>query len=75
MTALLAPPAAPASPSDSFLDDSLFQLQIRVARRADELARPTLAGRDADVRCWQQAEREIFEAGIVPPAPPAQSAA
>lgn len=62
MTALLAPSAAPASLSDSFLDDPLFQLQIRVARRADELARQAGPGRDTDVRSWQQAEQEIMEA-------------
>ena len=75
MTALLAPSAAPASLSDSFLDDPLFQLQIRVARRADELAMQAGSGREMDLRSWQQAEREVLEADESTRKVPAKSAA
>jgi hypothetical protein len=75
MTALLAPSAAPASLSDSFLDEPLFQMQIRVARRADELARQATTDREADMRAWHQAEREVLEADESAQKTPAKSAA
>ena len=38
--------------------DELFQLELRIARRADELAR--LGERDAGYNYWETAEREVL---------------
>lgn len=54
-----------AAPAD--WDDELFQLELRVARRADELARGNESSRGHDLQIWFQAEREIISA----PAPAA----
>ena len=35
-------------------------MQLRVARRADELSRGNQPGRERDWRLWTEAEREIF---------------
>jgi hypothetical protein len=56
MTALAELPAA--SP-DAFEADNLFQLQHRIACRADELARSVAL---PDWLAWLQAEREILGA-------------
>ena len=47
------------SPATS-LDDELMQLELRVARRADELARGIDFSRVKDMLIWFQAEREIL---------------
>lgn len=39
----------------------LRELQLRVARRADQLARRFLTSRGADRTLWLRAELEIFE--------------
>jgi hypothetical protein len=47
------------APAD-LLSQELFKMELRIARRADELVR-TLApfpGRDVD--CWLEAEREVL---------------
>ena len=42
--------------------EELFDLQLRVARRADALARRfNRATRDVDRRVWLRAELEVFE--------------
>ena len=41
-------------------DEELFQLELRVARRADELARGNESSRGHDLQIWFQAEREII---------------
>lgn len=38
----------------------LFQLQLRVARRADELARAGSGSQERDVRIWLQAETDLL---------------
>lgn len=45
----------PAGPND------LRELQLRVARRADQLARRTLWSRATDRSLWLRAECEVFE--------------
>lgn len=40
---------------------TLAELQLRVARRADELARRSHTDRRADRRFWLRAELEVFE--------------
>lgn len=53
--------AASIAPSRSEIDE-LFPLQLRVARRADELARRFVGGgRESDRRFWLRAECEVFE--------------
>ena len=42
------------------LDETLIQLELRVARRADELARGIDFSRVRDLLIWFQAEREIL---------------
>ena len=41
--------------------DELLVWELRVAKRADELAKKTEHGRDRDLENWLQAEREIFD--------------
>lgn len=40
--------------------DELLHWEIRVARRADELASRVARGRDEDLRYWLQAEEEVW---------------
>ena len=56
MTALESPPEI-GGPANS---DDLVQLQLRVARRADELARGGDSTRSRDLQLWFQAERDVF---------------
>jgi hypothetical protein len=39
-------------------EDELFQFELRVAQRADQLAAKLGTGPERDRECWQQAERE-----------------
>jgi hypothetical protein len=39
--------------------DTLLELQLRVARRADELARDCATMAGLNLHCWLSAEREI----------------
>ncbi len=49
-----------SSPSNEFPNDEISLLQLRIARRADELAR--LAGPDqAATDFWQRAEFELID--------------
>lgn len=50
-----------SEPVTAHVPGTLAELQLRVARRADELARRTRADRHADRRLWLRAELEIFE--------------
>jgi hypothetical protein len=38
----------------------LLELELRIARRADELANVGLPVRDRNLECWIQAEREVL---------------
>lgn len=40
--------------------DTLLELELRVARRADELARLPADEKPLNLECWLQAEAEIF---------------
>lgn len=46
-------------------DEDLLQLQLQIAQRADQLARAQQCGRDrdADLKYWLEAERDIFARG------------
>lgn len=57
--------ARPARPTVQNLDDPLFHLELRVARRADELARSHPTGHSVvrDRQTWRQAESEFRELG------------
>lgn len=55
----LSEPTADNVPPISNLD-ALTQWALRVARRADDLARTTASGRDHDLESWLQAEREML---------------
>jgi hypothetical protein len=58
MTTIESPSIRPATLT---WDDELFHLQLRVARRADELSRGSPASRAHDLEIWFQAEREVLE--------------
>lgn len=45
----------------SSLLDELFRVELRIARRADELARRLGDGADRALEPWRQAEREFWE--------------
>jgi len=57
MTSTFEPTAAAIVPAR---DDALFQLQLRVACRADEITRESGMGRRPAWLAWIQAEREIL---------------
>jgi len=43
-----------------FSDGALFDLELRISRRADELAKAAAANRERSLEHWFQAEREIL---------------
>ena len=43
--------------------DRLTHWQLRIAQRADQLAAKMARGRDQDLECWLQAEREVLVEG------------
>jgi hypothetical protein len=43
-------------------DDELFQVEQKIARRADDLMRQPGSGPGHALECWLQAEREIWGA-------------
>lgn len=45
-------------------DDDLFSLQLRVARKADELARVRRTGSGLNLHCWLLAEAELLGAPV-----------
>jgi hypothetical protein len=53
--------------SDAMHDDPLFELELKVARRADELAHDdTCHGRNA-LELWCEAEREVLDGSMSKP--------
>jgi len=60
MTTLAAPP----TDTTALIDEELFQLQLRIARRADELARQPQQNHNQDLIVWLEAERDVFRAGV-----------
>lgn len=64
---IFRPDLLPMSTADLLLaatipswNDELFQLELRVARRADELAVGGQRNRDGDRDVWSRAERELL---------------
>jgi hypothetical protein len=56
---------------DELSSDALSQLQLRVARRADELVRDSKVTTPLNLHCWLMAESELIDGagpGNVPPA-------
>ena len=49
-------------PSEAFTltEDELFGLELRVAKRADEIAQTGARGMSHDVEHWLQAERDVL---------------
>jgi hypothetical protein len=45
------------------ISDELALLELRVAKRADELARNRNPNREQDIEFWNQAEQDVFSAG------------
>jgi hypothetical protein len=45
---------------DDLSSDALSQLQLRVARRADELARDSKIATPLNLHCWLMAESELI---------------
>jgi hypothetical protein len=45
---------------DELSSDALSQLQLRVARRADELVRDSKVATPLNLHCWLVAESELF---------------
>ncbi len=56
-----APPLFAMNPL-SLPTDDLFQLERRIARRADALSRQFGVNRGHDLQHWRQAEREVWSA-------------
>ena len=56
-------PECLASQSACFAQDDLFQIEIKVAQRADQLSEEAGGGRDRDREHWLQAEREVLVLG------------
>jgi hypothetical protein len=44
-------------------EDELLGLELRIAKRADEIAQTGATGMDHDIECWLQAERDVFAGG------------
>lgn len=59
MNSTLLEPSAAGTTAPAW-DDELFQLELRVARRADQLANGRGSSRGRDLETWFEAEREIF---------------
>ena len=60
-------------PADA-ADQVFFNLQLRIARRADELAKTAVLLRNQSLACWLRAEREVMAEALGPgPTPPLAS--
>jgi hypothetical protein len=51
----------PFTPPDERPDDTLLDLQLRIARRADEIARSQKSPSSESSHCWLLAESEVLE--------------
>jgi hypothetical protein len=47
------------SPVAEHSDEALFDLELRISRKADELAKAAAPDRELNLEYWLQAEREI----------------
>jgi hypothetical protein len=59
-----------ARPEDPQPSDPLFELQLRVARKADALVSAEARARGLNLECWLLAEAEVLGALRAPPATP-----
>jgi hypothetical protein len=59
---LVAPPAV--CPIEACRAEELIRIELRIARRADELARLFGSSREKDVTHWLQAEHEMWDAWV-----------
>jgi hypothetical protein len=48
------------APAAEILDEALFDLELRISRRADELAKAAASNRERGLEYWLQAERDIM---------------
>jgi len=48
------------SAASALTEDELFGLELRVAKRADEIAQTGARGMSHDVEYWLQAERDVL---------------
>lgn len=48
------------APEAEVSDEALFDLELRISRRADELAKAATSGNERGLEYWLQAERDIM---------------
>jgi hypothetical protein len=48
------------APAPEIADEALFDLELRISRRADELAKVAASNRERDLEHWLRAERDIL---------------
>ena len=48
------------TPAAELSDEALFDLELRISRRADELAKALASNRERALEYWLQAERDIL---------------
>ena len=48
------------APAAELSDEALFDLELRISRRADELAKAAPSNRERSLEYWLQAERDII---------------
>jgi len=48
------------TPAAELSDEALFDLELRISRRADELAKAAASNRERSLEYWLQAERDIM---------------
>jgi hypothetical protein len=48
------------APAPELSDEALFDLELRISRRADELAKAAAFNRERSLEYWLQAERDIM---------------
>jgi hypothetical protein len=53
--------------------DPLFEVQLRVARKADALVREEARGSGLNLQCWLLAEAEVFDAPSAASSPSGRS--
>jgi hypothetical protein len=51
---------SPTEVASALADEELFQLELRIAQRADQLSRGGNSTPGRDLEVWFQAERDVF---------------
>lgn len=49
---------------ETFVSDELLELELRIARKADELVQLQTSTSALNLHCWLQAERAVLPAGF-----------